>query len=99
MGKSVCCRENGDILLMRECWVSCEWNLVSFDPNSKLINNLEMHGMKRSFHVYTNKESLVLVKALSEVLGSKENCGGAATYQGKTIVPRDNNEVKGKRKK
>ncbi|KAM7497505.1 hypothetical protein LguiA_021919 [Lonicera macranthoides] len=74
------------------------WDLVSYDRKSKLIKNVDKFGTICSFNVDTYKESLVLVKGLNEVLGRKENSGGAATCEETSIMPKEENEVKEKRK-
>ncbi|KAM7497502.1 hypothetical protein LguiA_021916 [Lonicera macranthoides] len=91
-------RENGDILLEVRDVYSGGWDLVSYDRKSKLIKNVDKFGTICSFNVDTYKESLVLVKGLNEVLGRKENSGGAATCEETSIMPKEENEVKEKRK-
>ncbi|KAM7473292.1 hypothetical protein LguiB_020535 [Lonicera macranthoides] len=63
VGRPLCCSKNGDILLEKRNWDSLEWDLVSYDPKTKLIKNLEIH-VPTSMHLDTceYKESLILPK-------------------------------------
>ncbi|KAM7503280.1 hypothetical protein LguiB_002184 [Lonicera macranthoides] len=99
LGRPTCFRGNGDLLVERRDWSCREVELVSYSPKSKLIKHLEIHGTRCSFYVDTYKESLVLVKGLNEVLGRKETSAGAVTCQGTSVMPREDDEVNGKRKK
>ncbi|KAM7497941.1 hypothetical protein LguiA_022355 [Lonicera macranthoides] len=100
VGRPICFRENGDILLERRMSTfSSEAQLVSYDPKSKMIKNLEIHGMAGSFYADTYRESLVLSKDLNEVLQRHKNSGGAVTCLGKSVLSREGNDVNMKRKK
>ncbi|KAM7506392.1 hypothetical protein LguiA_016852 [Lonicera macranthoides] len=85
-----CCSKNGDILLEKRKWDSFERDLVSYDPKTKLIKNLEIH-VPASLHIdtYEYKESLVLLKSLAD-LWRKEN---VVACRGTTVLPREDDEV------
>ncbi|KAM7468959.1 hypothetical protein LguiA_007142 [Lonicera macranthoides] len=91
-----CCSKNGDILLEKRKWDSLERDLVSYDPKTKLIKNLEIH-VPASLHLdtYEYKESLVLPKSLAD-LWRKEN---VVACRGTTVLPREDDEVNKKNRK
>ncbi|KAM7497593.1 hypothetical protein LguiA_022007 [Lonicera macranthoides] len=70
--------------------------LVSYDPKSKQIKNINVHGVPSCFHVDTYNESLVLTRGLNEVIGRPENSGDAVTCRTSSVLPREEDEVKGK---
>ncbi|KAM7497594.1 hypothetical protein LguiA_022008 [Lonicera macranthoides] len=70
--------------------------LVSYDPESKLIKSLNLHGIPGSFYVDTYNKNLVLTRGLNEVLGRLENSGDAVTCRATSVLPTEEDEVKGK---
>ncbi|KAM7473309.1 hypothetical protein LguiB_020552 [Lonicera macranthoides] len=90
MWRPRCCSKNGDILLEKRKWDSFERDLVSYDPKTKLIKNLEIH-VPASLHLdtYEYKESLVLPKSLAD-LWKKEN---VVACRGTTVLPREDDDV------
>ncbi|KAM7515379.1 hypothetical protein LguiA_004962 [Lonicera macranthoides] len=65
IGKVLHFRENGDILFVRQLddFMFGQGDLVSYDPKSKQIKDLGLHGHTNLFYVVTYMESLILLKA------------------------------------
>ncbi|KAM7473210.1 hypothetical protein LguiB_020453 [Lonicera macranthoides] len=88
--RPLCCRKNADILLEKRSWDSVEWDLVSYDPKTKRIKNLEIKVPSCLYlDTYEYNESLVLTKGLND-LWKEEN---VFACQGTPILPREDDEV------
>ncbi|KAM7473308.1 hypothetical protein LguiB_020551 [Lonicera macranthoides] len=89
VGRPLCCSKNGDILLEKRNWDYLGRDLVSYDPKTKLIKNLEIHVPASLYlDIYEYKESLVLTKSLND-LWRKEN---VVACQGTPVLPREDDE-------
>ncbi|KAM7473160.1 hypothetical protein LguiB_020403 [Lonicera macranthoides] len=90
VGRPLCCSKNGDILLEKRNWDYLGRDLVSYDPKTKLIKNLEIHVPASLYlDIYEYKESLVLTKSIND-LWRKEN---VVACQGTPVLPREDDEV------
>ncbi|KAM7497687.1 hypothetical protein LguiA_022101 [Lonicera macranthoides] len=87
-------RDNGDALLSLKSsqYEYAIQDLVSYDPESKQIKYLGIHGHPCLFYKDSYVESLVLVKGLSEVLGRKKISCDAVACMEAFISPKEDDD-------
>ncbi|KAM7502735.1 hypothetical protein LguiB_001639 [Lonicera macranthoides] len=84
-------RENGDILLVKSngylhLGFGCGGNLLSYDPRSKQIKNVDGQTVVSSVGPYM--ECLVLIESLNRVSGRHQNFFGSVTSKGALLLPK-----------